>query len=84
MIKQIKEKVLAIFGSIAGIFGFIGTMGLCCTPLVIGFFALFGISSTAFLMTYNWLFLLISIVFLALAGIFYLNKIRNKNKCCKK
>jgi hypothetical protein len=83
-IRKIKEKILAFFGFIAGMGGFIGLMGWCCTPLLIGFFALFGISSTAFLMTYNWLFLLISVVSLSLAGIFYLNKIKNKTKCCKK
>lgn len=80
MMKRIKEKILAIFGSISTIFGFAGVMGWCCTPLIVGFFALFGITSTAFLLTYNWLFLLIGIFSLTLALIFYLKK-RSKNKC---
>ncbi len=78
--KRIKEKILAIFGTISSIFGFVGLMGWCCTPLIVGFFALFGITSTAFLLTYNRLFLLIGIFSLILALIFYLNK----NKCCDK
>lgn len=84
MIKQIKEKILTIFGSITAMFGFIGVMGWCCTPLIIGLFALFGITSTAFLMTYNWLFLFIGIISLILAGFFYFKKGKNRNKCCKK
>ncbi len=83
MIRQIKEKILAIFGSITGIFGFIGLMGWCCAPLVIGFFALFGITSTAFLITYNWLFLVVGIITLTSAGFFYWKRIQSKNKCCK-
>ncbi len=81
MIKRIKEKIFAIFGSVTTILGLIGVMGWCCAPLVIGFFALFGITSTAFLITYNRLFLTVGIIFLSLAGFLYLNKIRNR--CCK-
>ncbi len=78
MMKRIKEKILAIFGSISYIFGFVGVMGWCCTPLIVSFFALFGITSTAFLLTYNWLFLLMGIFSLILALIFYLKRIEIK------
>ncbi len=80
MIKKIKEKILIIFGGASTIFGSIGVMGWCCIPLIVGFFALFGISSTAFLLTYSWLFLFMGIFSLVLALLLYLNK----NKCCDK
>lgn len=68
---------------ITGTLGTLGSLGLCCTVAVAGFLALFGISSTGFLMTYNKLFLIGSLIFLALAIIFYLGY-RKKNQICRK
>ncbi|MCX8197050.1 MAG: hypothetical protein N3G80_01905 [Candidatus Micrarchaeota archaeon] len=58
---KIKELALVGIGGLSGIAGLAGTFGLCCSPLVGGLFALFGISSTAFLLSYNWLFLAFSL-----------------------
>jgi len=82
--KIIKEKILAGSGIVSTILWLIGAMGWCCTPLVVGFFALFGITSTAFLITYNSLFLLIGTLSLILALVFYLKNRDGKEKCCKK
>ena len=60
------DKILLIFGGVAAVLGTLGALGLCCVPLVVGFFALFGISSAAFLMTYNKLFLFLAVASFAL------------------
>ncbi len=63
--------VLLVTGSITALFGAFGALGLCCTPLIVGLFALFGISSTAFLMTYNLWFLLLASISFILAAYFF-------------
>lgn len=73
-IERIKEKILVIFGGVAGLFGFIGAMGWCCIPLVVSFLALFGITSTMFLITYSWLFLFLSVLSLSSVIILYFKK----------
>lgn len=81
--KPLKIIFSSVTAAISGTLGTLGLLGLCCTVAVAGFFALFGISSTGFLMTYNKLFLAAAVFFLALAIIFYL-KYRKENQNCKK
>ncbi|MEM4348166.1 MAG: hypothetical protein QXN37_01205 [Candidatus Anstonellaceae archaeon] len=64
--KKIKQLAFLVIGSISSFFGLAGFFGLCCSPLLGGLFALIGISSIAFLLTYDWLFLLVGGVFLLL------------------
>jgi hypothetical protein len=71
MFEKFKAKLLTVFASIVGTLGFIGAMGWCCVPLVISFFALFGITSTMFLMTYSWFFLFLAIISLTIAIVLY-------------
>ncbi|MEM4555079.1 MAG: hypothetical protein QXT25_04495 [Candidatus Anstonellaceae archaeon] len=64
--KKIKQPLFLIAGSISSLFGLAGFFGLCCSPLLGGLLALFGISSLAFLFTYDWLFLIFGAIFLLL------------------
>jgi len=73
-IKDLKEKLLAILGMVFSTLGLAGILGLCCNPLTGWVFALFGMSFVLFLLTYDWLFLLIGIFLLILALIFYLRQ----------
>ncbi len=72
---KVKEGALLGTGIISAFLGILGAFGLCCSPLVIGFFAVFGFSSATFLMTYNKIFLITGVIFLLL-GIFYYMKRR--------
>lgn len=71
MFEKLKAKLLTVFASVVGALGFIGVMGWCCAPLVVGFFALFGITSTMFLMTYSWFFLILAVISLCFAVVLY-------------
>ncbi len=77
-ISKVKEGALLGTGIISVFFGILGTFGLCCSPLVVGFFAVFGFSSAAFLMTYNKIFLIFGLIFIFLAILFYF---RNRKYC---
>jgi len=79
-IKDFKEKLLAIVGVIFSTLGLAGILGLCCNALTGWVFALFGGTSLVlFLLTYDWLFLLIGL-FLLMVAILYFR--RNKYGTC--
>lgn len=73
--KDIKTKLLAAAGTISGLLGILGAFGLCCIPVVAAVLGAFGLTGM-FLVTYNWLFLLIAVLLIGIAVVIYKTKAR--------
>lgn len=77
--QNLVSKAIAALGGLWTLFGVMGPMAICCGPIGAFVFATTGISLT-FLSTYNEVFLLLGLLFIAIAAVLYVGQ-HDKKTC---